>query len=125
VAANAVAAGDEGDAWWVQTEVVSGTASLSTPAMLDGSKFTFPQEAYVAVPRSSLEQPWLSDGPFAKARCSIERQTNFVPYVTPSIAAPIHLTHHLPGPPPPSASTRISTCGIVLWRVIMMSHENA
>ena len=32
--------------------VASKTANLSTPAMLDGGKFTFPQEAYVAVAKS-------------------------------------------------------------------------
>jgi hypothetical protein len=31
--------------------VAAKTASNSTPAMLDGGKFTFPQEAYVAVAR--------------------------------------------------------------------------
>ena len=31
------------------TSVASTTMSLSTPAMLDGGRFTFPQEAYVAI----------------------------------------------------------------------------
>ncbi len=33
--------------------VTSRTAALATPAMLDGGKFTFPQEAYVAITRGS------------------------------------------------------------------------
>jgi ubiquinone/menaquinone biosynthesis C-methylase UbiE len=35
------------------SSVASRTAALSTPTMLDGGKFTFPQEAYVAVARPS------------------------------------------------------------------------
>ena len=31
------------------SSVASRAAALSTPAMLDGGKFTFPQEAYVAI----------------------------------------------------------------------------
>ncbi len=31
------------------SSVASRAATLSTPAMLDGGKFTFPQEAYVAI----------------------------------------------------------------------------
>ncbi len=37
----------------VISSVASKTAILSTPAMLDGGKFTFPQEAYVAIARSA------------------------------------------------------------------------
>ena len=37
----------------VISSVASKTAVLSTPAMLDGGKFTFPQEAYVAVARGA------------------------------------------------------------------------
>ena len=33
------------------SSVASETATLSTPAMIDGGKFTFPQEAYVAIAR--------------------------------------------------------------------------
>jgi hypothetical protein len=36
------------------SSVSSKTASLSTPTMLDGGKFTFPQEAYVALARKSI-----------------------------------------------------------------------
>jgi ubiquinone/menaquinone biosynthesis C-methylase UbiE len=35
------------------SSVASKTAALSTPAMLQGGKFTFPQEAYVAVARAN------------------------------------------------------------------------
>jgi len=35
------------------SSVAAKAASLSTPSMLDGGKFTFPQEAYVAVARPS------------------------------------------------------------------------
>ena len=35
--------------WWI----ASGTMALSKPAMLEGGKFTFPQEAYVAIAQSS------------------------------------------------------------------------
>ena len=35
------------------SSVASRVATLSTPAMLDGGKFTFPQEAYVAIACSS------------------------------------------------------------------------
>ena len=35
------------------SSVAAKTALLSTPAMLDGGKFMFPQEAYVAIARSS------------------------------------------------------------------------
>ena len=34
--------------------VASKTATLSTPAMCEGGKFTFPQEAYVAIGRNAL-----------------------------------------------------------------------
>jgi ubiquinone/menaquinone biosynthesis C-methylase UbiE len=37
----------------VISSVASEAAALSTPSMLDGGKFTFPQEAYVAVARPS------------------------------------------------------------------------
>ena len=37
----------------ITSAVASKTTSLSTSAMLDGGKFTFPQEAYVAVARKS------------------------------------------------------------------------
>jgi ubiquinone/menaquinone biosynthesis C-methylase UbiE len=37
----------------IVASVASKTMSLSTPEMLNGGKFTFPQEAYVAVARSS------------------------------------------------------------------------
>jgi ubiquinone/menaquinone biosynthesis C-methylase UbiE len=37
------------------SSVAAKAASLSTPSMLDGGKFTFPQEAYVAVARPSDE----------------------------------------------------------------------
>jgi SAM-dependent methyltransferase len=37
----------------VIASVASKTTILSTPAMLDGGKFTFPQEAYVAIARSA------------------------------------------------------------------------
>jgi hypothetical protein len=35
------------------SSVASKTMSLSTPEMLDGGRFTFPQEAYVAIAQSS------------------------------------------------------------------------
>jgi hypothetical protein len=38
----------------VISSVASKTAILSTPAMLDGGKFTFPQEAYVAIAQSAF-----------------------------------------------------------------------
>ena len=34
------------------SSVAHKTTALSTPAMLDGGRFTFPQEAYVAIARS-------------------------------------------------------------------------
>jgi hypothetical protein len=37
----------------IVSSVAAKAASLSTPSMLDGGKFTFPQEAYVAVARPS------------------------------------------------------------------------
>lgn len=37
----------------VISSVASATATFSTPAMLDGGKFTFPQEAYVAVAQNT------------------------------------------------------------------------
>jgi SAM-dependent methyltransferase len=39
----------------IVSSVAAKAASLSTPSMLDGGKFTFPQEAYVAVARPSDE----------------------------------------------------------------------
>lgn len=37
----------------IVSSVSAETATLSTPAMLDGARFTFPQEAYVALARSA------------------------------------------------------------------------
>jgi ubiquinone/menaquinone biosynthesis C-methylase UbiE len=42
----------ESDRQSIIAAVASKTAALSTPAMLDGGRFTFPQEAYVGVARS-------------------------------------------------------------------------
>ena len=41
----------EPDRQAIITSVASKTATFSMPSMLDGGKFTFPQEAYVAVAR--------------------------------------------------------------------------
>jgi hypothetical protein len=35
------------------SSIASKTMALSDPAMLKGNRFTFPQEAYVAIARSS------------------------------------------------------------------------
>jgi hypothetical protein len=35
------------------SSIASKTAALSTPAMLEGGRFAFPQQAYVAIVRSA------------------------------------------------------------------------
>ncbi len=44
----------EGERQAVISSVASKTAALSTPTMREGGKFTFPQEAYVAIARNAV-----------------------------------------------------------------------
>jgi hypothetical protein len=39
----------------INSSIASKAATLSTSSMLDGGKFTFPQEAYVAIARPSRD----------------------------------------------------------------------